>query len=761
MNLDQILAGPHWAGAVGCRRDRASRRGRALGTLLLTALVCCLLPQWAAAEATPGSEPTAGPSGLPDGRVYEQASPPNKYASEAGGSFDVDPFIAAGVGGDEVAFFNPGPLGETPAGVDYFSIAHRTATGWHTHAAVPRGEGVQGTFVTNPENGLGFSADMTATLFGAKDTFVPEQETSSPTPHIYRYSEDGTVQWLGKPAIAKPLAFLNFPEDGQLAGASPDYDTVYYAFNGVLTPEEEEKDPHLGDISRRGAVESLNGGAGAATADYGFFEWQDGSLRYAGVLPDGYVDPYGAASAATADDRYYSAEHLDNQVSEDGSKAFFVSPDPDANSGRPTELYVRETATDGAKRSILVSRDPLLPQVEGEAAPAPDGVLDGGGSSEYGSYMHASPDGKRVFFESVDQLTSEAPVDERAKQYMFDTETETLTYLPGVAELEIPCKPCSALPSHVLAVSQNGSDFLFLRAHALGVWRDGKVTEVAADATRPYESLNVVRVTPSGSTFVFQGHSPLSTFKFNNGAGAYEEVYRYEVASNKLECVSCPPAGTAPTGDASLSHDFPRGNLGNTFLDITGNRGISEDGSRIFFDSPDTLVPQDTNGKRDAYEWENGTRYLISTGVSDEESFFGDNSPSGNDVFFSTSEGLVTGDTDNGFDVYDARVPRPGDQLPPSAAPCEGAVCQGPPSVPNLLGAPASETLSGPGNQTAGRPHRRRNRATVRRRRLRRVGRRCRLRYRHRADKQRRCVRRARPSTSRDHVKGKHNGRGK
>ncbi|MCL2770089.1 MAG: hypothetical protein FWD42_08290, partial [Solirubrobacterales bacterium] len=53
---------------------------------------------------------------------------------------------------------------------------------------------------------------------------------------------------------------------------------------------------------------------------------------------------------------------------------------------------------------------------------------------------------------------------------------------------------------------------------------------------------------------------------------------------------------------------------------------------------------------------------------------------------------------DGTADVYDARVPRPGDNPPPAALPCEGAVCQGPPSVPQLLGAPASETFSGLGN---------------------------------------------------------------
>ena len=149
---------------------------------------------------------------------------------------------------------------------------------------------------------------------------------------------------------------------------------------------------------------------------------------------------------------------------------------------------------------------------------------------------------------------------------------------------------------------------------------------------------------------------------------------------------------------------------------VVDERGVSSDGERIFFDTADPLVPQDVNTGtsrerpdpgsstyfepqgRDVYEWENGTIYLISSGKSPEDSYFLDSSANGNDVFFATSEGVVPGDTDGAYDVYDARVPHPGDSLPPAAVPCEGSVCQGPPNVPALLTPPASATFSGLGN---------------------------------------------------------------
>jgi hypothetical protein len=618
----------------------------------------------------------AGPPGLPDGRRYELVSPPNKHGSEAGGlNNGIHPFMVAGVGGDEVAFNTTGPIGKTPTGYTEFSIARRSADGWKSHGALPRGRGTQELFYTNPQHGIGFSAEMTATVFGANDVFVPEQEVASPTPNLYVYGENEQVQWLGKPTSVEPLKFNGESRSSEhLAGASPDFNTIYFAFTGALVPADEEPNPELGDISH------------AEGGGYGFYEWHEGKLEAAGVLPDGHLDPYGAVPAATLAG---AAETYDNQVSEDGLKAFFVSPDPAARSGRPSELYVRETAANGTQTTALVSRDLLPPEVDGQPADAPTGISEGE------DRFYASPDGSHAFFQSSDRLTADAPsAEDVVREYEFDTATNTLTYLPGVADLSYtPCAFCEPPRIEIFRSSRDGSSFAFAREGKLELWNEGTVTTIGA---LQGASVKLTRASASGSVYVFQTSAPFSGFGFNNGEGSDEEIYRYEVAKHTLSCLSCPPSGTTPSGNAELSHDFPGD--GNSFALLTGNRGISDDGGRVFFDTPDALVPQDTNGVRDAYEWEGGVLYLISTGVSTEPSYFGDNSPNGNDVFFSTTEGLAPGDADEGYDVYDARVPRPGDQLPPSAVPCEGAVCQGPPSVPQLLSPPASEAFNGAGN---------------------------------------------------------------
>jgi hypothetical protein len=665
----------------------ARRSLSSIPVVVVLAGLALALPQYAAAEATPGSEPTAGPSGLPDGRVYEQVSPQNKPGSEAGGPIgETPPYMVAGVGGNEVAFSNSGPVGKTPTGFDFFSVARRFSDGWQTRGAISRGAGFQKLFSTNPQNGFGFSMDMTATVFGANDVFVPEQELHSPTPHLYRYSEDGTVQWIGKPTISDPVAFEGSVRGpGGFAGvASLNYSTIYFGFAGALTPADEEPNLVLGNISRSEEIRAQNE-SGTANSNDGFFVWHEGVLESAGILPDGHVDPFGAAPAAklATNQELGDAERLRNQVSEDGRVAFFVSPDPGSQSGRTPQLYVRKTSEGGARTTALVSRDLLLPEVGGVSAGAPD----------ESTFLYASPDGSRVFFSSTDQLTSSAPNDAKPKTYEFNTVTESLIYLPGLDGLAT---------FNILHVSRDGSNFLFVDGKELEFWNEGVITDVAPfeDSFSGVRVPTVVRATPSGSVYVFQVRASFPKLGFKNGNGEYEEVYRYETADNKLSCISCPPIGIAASGNAELSHAFPAPNLGQTLTSITGNRGISVDGSRVSFDTPDGLVPQDSNGVRDAYEWHDGTVYLISGGVSQRASFAGDTSTSGDDLFFSTIEGIAPGDKDESYDVYDARVPRPGDQLPPSAVPCEGAVCQGPPSVPQLLSAPASAVFDGPGDAT-------------------------------------------------------------
>jgi hypothetical protein len=162
------------------------------------------------------------------------------------------------------------------------------------------------------------------------------------------------------------------------------------------------------------------------------------------------------------------------------------------------------------------------------------------------------------------------------------------------------------------------------------------------------------------------------------------------------------------------------------------SRYLSDSG-RLFFDSPDKLVPADVDAKENVYEYEpeglgscrtttanagavydapaQGCVGLISSGASSEESAFLDASAAGpggeeaEDVFFVTNSQLSPQDIDSAFDVYDAHVctdasPCPPTQTAPTPSACTTSdSCRAAPEPqPSIFGAPPSATFSGSGN---------------------------------------------------------------
>jgi hypothetical protein len=175
--------------------------------------------------------------------------------------------------------------------------------------------------------------------------------------------------------------------------------------------------------------------------------------------------------------------------------------------------------------------------------------------------------------------------------------------------------------------------------------------------------------------------------------------------------VSCDPTGAAPVATEFNRYPPSSGTPIGGFFPITKvnyfraqPRAIAANGSRVFFDSGEPLVPQDVNGWLDVYEWErNGTgschqpsgcTYLLSGGTRSESSYLLGASSTGDDAFVITSGQLVAPDHNETFDVYDARAG--GASPSPEAALCSGEGCRGPagspPSSPSL---PGSSLFSG------------------------------------------------------------------
>ena len=195
------------------------------------------------------------------------------------------------------------------------------------------------------------------------------------------------------------------------------------------------------------------------------------------------------------------------------------------------------------------------------------------------------------------------------------------------------------------------------------------------------------------------------------------EFFHYSAPSEALSCVSCNPSGARPTARALLGSTASGISIGagGHFSFIT--RNLSADGNRFFFETEDALVPADTNGVSDVYEWEakgsgccesesqnGGCLYLISSGTSPAPSDFLDASTNGDHVFFFTDQQLVPGDRTQLIDVYDAgdrrRASPPSTSSPRRPAPRRPArQTRAPPPDPSL----ASSAFSGPGQRPPSR----------------------------------------------------------
>ena len=291
-------------------------------------------------------------------------------------------------------------------------------------------------------------------------------------------------------------------------------------------------------------------------------------------------------------------------------------------------------------------------------------------------------------------------------------------------------------------------------------WEEPKLLAVLSQEDRPVwgggqagrQLWNLTsRVSPNGQYLAFMSDRPLTGYD-NRDANPEaheardEEVFLYNASGEHVSCVSCNPNRTQrPTGVFDQLHAGEGLNLRVDPVAAWENRWLAGsipgwtpldaelasyqsryllDNGRVFFNSADALVAQDTNhrtetiagnptevGVEDVYQYEHGGTggcvgpepcvSLLSSGASPNESAFMDASVSGNDAFFFTDQQLVSSDTDGNFDIYDAHVCSEGSPciVPPPPPPkecAEEATCRGGATPPPGFGSTSSETFSGP-----------------------------------------------------------------
>ncbi|MET0557266.1 MAG: hypothetical protein ABW065_01150 [Solirubrobacterales bacterium] len=289
-----------------------------------------------------------------------------------------------------------------------------------------------------------------------------------------------------------------------------------------------------------------------------------------------------------------------------------------------------------------------------------------------GAFQAATPDGALAFFTKDDE-------------HLYE-------YVAGL-EATLDLTPSGGVKG-MLGTAADGSRAYFATAAGIFLVQGAAVTPVGAapDSENFPPSTGAARVSADGTRLLFVSKAELTPYD-NTDAATGEpdaEVYLYDATAAGLACISCNPTGERPTGSASVPGAVANGK-GVGATRAYKPRVLSADGRRAFFETPDSLVLQDTNHASDVYEWEaggtgscarpQGCLQLISSGRSPGGASFVDASADGGDVFFLTDGSLVKPDP-GAIDLYDAREGG-GFPEPLTAIPCEEDACQPLPPPPD------------------------------------------------------------------------------
>lgn len=442
---------------------------------------------------------------------------------------------------------------------------------------------------------------------------------------------------------------------------------------------------------------------------FNIYDSSGGALRLACILPGGAASgtdcSAGSLGSGFNNHRMHAVTHA---VSQDGSRVYW-------STGSPTgQLYLRrngfnnqaENCADPLRRcTIAIGTGQFwAASADGSRAlyttPAPAGgelkVFDAASGTsgaaiagEVEGLMGASDDAKRVYLVSREDRDGGGPA-EAGEPNLYLSEEGALTFVAELSQTDATLDPgpTSATPSR-----------------------------------------HTARVTPDGAHALFTSNAPLTGYDNTDAINGEPdaEVFLYDAGANELHCVSCNPSRARPVGrelklETNPTSLWAAAQIPAPENQLYGERVISDDGQRLFFESFEALVAGDTNAKQDVYQWQapgkggcteadpsfnpeaGGCVSLISSGKSPEDSHFIDANRDGSDVYITTGASLLAHDPGL-VDIYDARV---GGGFPPPPTPpahCEGEACQSPPAPPEAPTPASSGSYAG--NPGAAKPRRR------------------------------------------------------
>ncbi len=690
-------------------------------------------------------------SGLPDGRAFELVSPPNKHGAPLEPITEEGGIIQAAAHGGGFAYVALGPVGGDPEGVrsphDSQLLAARGAGGWSSQDITTPHEEIAIIRVGHPSEYMFFSESLTAGIVepqGATPLAPNDPTNTERTP--YRREANGEYAPLVNSANVPPGTKFGGEEVSETGSFSNGAEFL------TATPDLS----HVLLVSPQVLSGGFEAGFVPVPGRPNVYELAGGSLRLVSVLPSGEG---GKAAAEAGVPAKVGDGDLDMRgaISADGERVVFETGQLAGH------LYVRDVAH--AQTLRLDVRQP--------------GAAGGPGAA---IFQGASSDASKIFFTDASRLTKDASAKPNQPDlYMCEVTASAGPLSCALSDLSVGVNTGEAanVAKKVAAIDKTGRHVYFAAggvltnsANARGEHAVAGNCEVAGDApcnlyvydTDAHQvSLVAVlssnddpdwaghsnqhvlgnltaRVSPSGRYLTFMSQRSLTGYDNRDARNgeADEEVFLYDASAGAVRCVSCNPTGARPRGvfDTDLfpgllvdhpqswrkhwlAASIPGWTLGPELqIALYQSRYLSDSG-RMFFNAADGLVPLDTNGVEDVYQYEpagigscsessetfseatGGCIALISSGESKEESAFLDASENGDEVFFLTASKLTSTDVDSAFDVYDAHVCSTASPCPPPPPPpppaCEGDACQNPVAPPNDA-TPGSLSFHGPGN---------------------------------------------------------------
>jgi hypothetical protein len=572
-------------------------------------------------------------SSLPDGRVYELVSPPDKAGGNIGGLGKTS--SQAALNGDAVTFDSLASFaGDQGAKItDY--LASRGASGWSTQSITPPDNVPT---VAEGKEYEGFTGDLsTGVIEWSEAVLTPEAPAGYESLYI-RDNRDGLYQLI---------ASATEPKGGKLqfVGGSLDDSRIVFQADDALTQN-------------------------AVAKSHNVYEWGAAGLSLASVPPGSNA---GSPEAGAGD----AAGNTQGAVSADGRFVFWTDS--------AKQLYVREDGTVTVKVNAS-RRTPSLGDgsatfesatpngrkvLFADSTPLTNAVDDNGGLYELdtnsGELTDLTPDAVAPGVEGVLGFGGEG-----AYAYFVATSALTGSATAGQPNLYVSHQGAVTL---VATLSTNDTS-------------DWNPTPSGRTATVTADGLHAVFT--SYASLTGYGNLDANTGKLDT------EVFVYDAATSQLSCVSCKPDGTAPIGSSTLPKQL-NSSYSGYYLSSDGNRVFFESLDAISARDTDGVkdVYEWERHGRGGCEAPQACVYLISSGTSGADSTFLAAGESGDDAFFQTNSQLVPQDEDEKIDVYDARV-NGGFPLAPTPAPCSEEVCQGPLKAPPAAPSPLTASTPVP-----------------------------------------------------------------